>query len=82
VVAAIDGRIGTYQFDNGFLVHAFACSILSGTPHVPATGEIAEVGWYRPDEVPRPVSNVLHYALPDALAGLRDACRENLPRVS
>lgn len=82
VVAAIDGRIGTYQLDNGFVVHAFACSILSGTPHVPPTGEIAEVGWYRPDDVPRPVSNVLHYALPDAVAGVRDVLREDLPRVS
>jgi ADP-ribose pyrophosphatase YjhB (NUDIX family) len=58
VAAAIESRIGTYQLDNGFVAHAFACSITSGTPHVPATGEIAEVGWYAPDEIPEPVSNV------------------------
>jgi 8-oxo-dGTP pyrophosphatase MutT (NUDIX family) len=82
VTAAVDGLVGSYCLDNGFVVHAFACSILSGEPRVPATGEIAEVGWYLPGEIARPVSNVLHYALPDAVRGLRDIRRENLSRVS
>lgn len=82
VVATVEHLVGTYRLDNGFTAHVFACSIASGMPQLPDSGEIAEVGWHAVDEVPGPVSNVLHYALPDAVAGLRDVVRDNLPRVS
>jgi 8-oxo-dGTP diphosphatase len=79
---AVDHLIGLYQLQNGLLVHVFRCRILDGTPALPATGEIAEVGWFDPDALPAPVTNILQHALPDALAGERGVVRVGLARIN
>jgi hypothetical protein len=81
VVVAVDHLIGEYRLDDGFTAFAFRCMLLEGAPSVPPTGEIADVGWYRTDDLPTPRSNVLHYAVPDAIAGVRGVVRD-VPRVS
>jgi hypothetical protein len=53
-----------------------------GEPAVPPTDEIADVVWWDAHALPEPRTNVLHYALPDALAAARGVVRTNLPRVS
>jgi 8-oxo-dGTP pyrophosphatase MutT (NUDIX family) len=70
VAAAIDHRIGSYTFEDGFRAHVFRCRIVRGEPAVPTNGEIAEVRWASPEPLPSTRSNVLHYALPDAMQGL------------
>lgn len=80
--AAIAGRVGVYRLTSGFTVHLFAGRIVSGEPAAPATGEIAEVGWFFPDAIPRPVTNSLHHSLADVLAGRRDLLRTELPRLN
>ena len=82
VEAEIDHLIGVYGLDNGFYAYAFAAVIVAGEPSVPATGEIAEVVWHDARDLPRPRSNILHYAVADAVAGARGVIRTNLPRVS
>jgi 8-oxo-dGTP diphosphatase len=82
LVVGIEHRIGSYELDDGFTVAAFRCSIVSGVPRVPSTDEIAAVEWCDPAQLPEPISNVLHYAVPDALAGRRNVIRTNLPRIS
>ena len=52
----------------------FRCALI-GTGE-PTTEPGSSVGWYRPEELPRPVRGSLHYALPDLLAG-----RANVRRV-
>jgi ADP-ribose pyrophosphatase YjhB (NUDIX family) len=82
VVVRVQHLIGSYGLDNGFSAAAFLCSITEGEPAVPPTGEIAEVRWWPGAELPWPRSNLLHHALPDALAGRRNVRRAGLPRVS
>jgi 8-oxo-dGTP diphosphatase len=82
IVVRIDHLIGKYGLDNGFSVTAFRCSIIKGTPAVPLTGEIAEVRWWPATQLPWPRSNVLHYAVPDAVAGRQSVHRSRLPRIS
>lgn len=79
---SIRHRIGTYTLDNGFSIHAFLCAVVGGEPTVPDTGEIEHVEWHPYDSLPRPRSNILHYAVPDAVRGARDLVRQNLPRIS
>jgi hypothetical protein len=52
------------------------------SPAVPKTREISEVAWFRLDDIPRPVPNVLYNAVPDAIAGKRDIRRRDMRRVS
>jgi 8-oxo-dGTP pyrophosphatase MutT (NUDIX family) len=82
IVVRVHHRIGSYSLDNGFGAAAFLCSITEGEPAVPGTGEIAEVRWWPAAQLPWPRSNLLHYALPDAVAGRRNVQRVGLPRVS
>jgi 8-oxo-dGTP diphosphatase len=82
LVVAIEHRIGSYELADGFTVAAFRCAIVSGVPRVPSTDEIAEIEWCNPAQLPEPKSNVLDYAVPDALAGRRDVIRTNLPRIN
>lgn len=82
LVVRIEHRVGSYEFDDGFTVAVFYCSIVSGVPHVPSTYEIAEVEWCDVAQLPEPKSNVLDYAVPDALAGRRAVIRTNLPRIN
>ena len=79
----VEHLIGTYGLESGFTASAFRCSIVGDrTPTVPDTAEIAEIAWWPARELPAPRSNLLHYALPDAVAGRRGAVRRGLPRVS
>jgi ADP-ribose pyrophosphatase YjhB (NUDIX family) len=84
VRVAIEHLIGIYRLENGFGAHAFRCSITAGVPAVPdgARGEITEVGWYEVDAIPEPVTNLLHHALADAVAGARGVVRDGLPRIT
>ena len=82
LVVRIHHLVGAYGLENGFSAAAFLCSIAEGDPKVPATGEIAEVRWWPADRLPCPRSNLLHYAVPDAVAGRRNVRRVGLPRVS
>ena len=65
----VEHLIGSYTFDDGFIAYVFGCLILEGEPTVPPTGEIAEIRWAQPHDLPSPRSNVLHYAFPDAVRG-------------
>jgi ADP-ribose pyrophosphatase YjhB (NUDIX family) len=79
----IDDLVGLYRFLHGGLtVHVFRCRIVRGEPHAPASGEIAEVGWFSPDALPQPRTNILHHALPDVLAGGRGVVRDRLARLT
>jgi hypothetical protein len=42
---------------------------------LPEGDEIIEVGWFDPDDLPDPITNLLRYVLPDARAGRRGICR-------
>ena len=82
VVVAIDHVIGVYRLVSGLTVTLFRCSIANGAPALPESGEIAEVGWFRPDGIPEPRSNLLHHALDDIVAGRRGVVRDGLPRIN
>lgn len=82
VEVAVDHLVGRYTLDNGFTAYAFRCTILAGVPSVQNVEEIAWVGWHPSDDLPTPRSNILHDAVPDALAGHRGVVRTDLPRVS
>lgn len=82
LVVRVHHLVGTYGLDNGFSAAAFLCSIAEGDPAVPTTGEIAEIRWWPSSDPPSLRSNLLHYALPDAVAGRRNVRRIGLPRVS
>jgi 8-oxo-dGTP pyrophosphatase MutT (NUDIX family) len=77
----IDHLIGTYELPD-ILVHAFRCTVERGTPTLQSSDELSVVAWLRPDAIPSPRSNVLHYALDDALAGRRGVVRTGLPRIT
>ncbi len=78
----VEHLIGIYRLDNGFAVYVFRCRIVAGEPARPDTGEIDQVRWFAPDEIPAPVTNALHHALPDAVAGRRGVVRDGLARIT
>lgn len=82
IVVQIDHLIGSYGLDNGFSASAFLCSIVDGTPSAQSPDEIADVQWWPAAELPWPRSNLLHYAVPDAVAGRRNVRLVGLRRVS
>ena len=82
VRVAIEHVVGVYRLENGFTATLFGCSIASGEPVRPEGGEIAKVGWFNPDEIPEPTSNLLHHALPDIVAGRRGVVRDDLRRIN
>ena len=82
LAVSVEHLVGLYQLANGLLVYLFRCGILGGTAAVSDTGEIAEVGWFHPDALPSPVTNIVHHALPDALAQARGVVRVGLPRLN
>ena len=78
-----DVLVGSYDLaDSSLVAHLYRCTIVTGTPAVPDTGEIAEVRWWPVDALPQPETNLLHHALPDALAGRSGVIRHGLARVS
>ncbi len=75
--ARVINLIGIYYFAwEPWLAFAFRCEIVSGTPMVPATGEIAEVVWLDPQDLPSPQTNLLPRVLPDALSGMCGVVRD------
>jgi 8-oxo-dGTP diphosphatase len=84
IEVAVEHLIGVYRLETGFGAYAFRCRIVAGVPSVPAgaDGEIAEVGWHEVDAIPQPVTNLLHHALEDAVAGRRGVVRDGLPKVT
>ena len=54
-----------------FLGFGFLCRIVDGTPAVPETGEIAEVGWFDPLKLPQPTTNFAPQIIPPAHRGER-----------
>lgn len=60
----------------GHVVHVYVCRLLSGSPQLQPGGELAEVGWFTPGEIPEPHTNALRYSLADVVAG-----REGVERV-
>ena len=77
----IETLVGTYELPD-ITVSAFRCSIVSGEPALQPTDELSAVEWLLPDAIPDPKSNVLHYALDDALAGRSNVERTGLRRVT
>jgi 8-oxo-dGTP diphosphatase len=82
VEVAVDHLIGLYRLEDGVPMLLFRCRIVAGTAAVPDTDEIAEVGWCKADDLPAPVTNLLHHALPDAVAGGRGVVRTGLRRLN
>jgi 8-oxo-dGTP pyrophosphatase MutT (NUDIX family) len=78
----VEHVIGVYRLENGFTATLFRCSIANGEPVRPESGEIAEVGWFGPEEVPDPTSNLLHHALDDIVEGRRGVVRDDLRRIN
>lgn len=78
----IDHLVGVYRLVDGLTVSLFRCAVVDGEPSQPVTGEIAEVGWFAPRDIPEPRSNVLHHALEDVVAGRRGVVRDGLPRIN
>ena len=82
VVVGVENVVGIYRLDSGLTVSLFRCSVLDGVPAIPDTGEIAEVGWFAPDAIPQPTSNILHHALADVISGQTGVVRDALPRIN
>ena len=78
----IDHLVGVYRLVDGLTVSLFRCLLADGTPLRPTSGKIAEVGWFLPDAIPEPRSNLLHHALDDIVAGRRGVVRDGLPRIN
>jgi ADP-ribose pyrophosphatase YjhB (NUDIX family) len=57
VEVAIGTPLCTRSWEDGFVLHVFAATIERGTPHAPPG--VREVGWFDPDEPPRPHSRGL-----------------------
>ncbi len=61
ISVAVGIRVGTYVIAGNppHEVMVYLGSIRSGTPGVPSSGEIADVGWFALDAIPEPTTNVL-----------------------
>jgi len=51
-----------------WLTFAFRCEIERGTPTIPTTGEIAEIGWFDPSDLPEPLTHSAR-AIADGVVG-------------
>jgi 8-oxo-dGTP diphosphatase len=74
----VEHLIGSYGLKTGLTKVVFRCRIVSGAVSRPDPEEIAEIGWYPFDSLPRPLTNSLHYALPDIIGGTKDIVRDGL----
>lgn len=69
--------IGMYYFaDEPWPALTFGCSITSGQPAVRSSGEIAEIGWFDPDDLPTPLTSLAPRAISDAVSGGCELVRE------
>ena len=67
----VDRLIGLYTCPprGAWLAFVFRGVIERGQPALPDTGEIAEVGWFDPKQLPAPLYDSARYAVADALRG-------------
>jgi phosphatase NudJ len=79
---AIDHLVGIYRLAGGVTLVLCRCTIVDGEPQVPDTDEIADVGWFLPNQIPNPRSNILHHALDDVVTGRRGVVRDGLRRLN
>lgn len=77
---AVRDLIGVYVIVGRTQVAGFVylAEVISGEAAVPPTGEIAELGWYDPADLPEPLTNITVHALIDALAGRRGVVRDDI----
>jgi ADP-ribose pyrophosphatase YjhB (NUDIX family) len=77
VVAKAGELLGVYvsKADEWF-AFAFLAQITAGVPAVPAGGEIAEVGWFDPCDLPTPCPSLATALIADAVEGRRGVYRE------
>ncbi len=59
----------SFVADGRFQAHVFLAEIIRGTPMHPGTDEIAEIGWFDPDQLPQPVYITVEHAIADARRG-------------
>ena len=59
--------------------HVFLAEITRGAPAHPGTEEIADVGWFEPEQLPQPVYMTVAYAIADARGGNYGVLRELPP---
>ena len=59
----------SFVADGRFQAHVFLAEILRGTPMHPGSDEIAEIGWFDPDQLPQPVYITVEHAIADARRG-------------
>ena len=67
----LDHLIGVYCLrDRGSALRfIFAARIASGEPSAADENEIAEVGWFEPDDLPQPTTPTMSWGVRDAVAG-------------
>lgn len=66
---AVKRLIGMYYFaGEPWLAFAFHCELEGDSPRVPGTGEIADVGWFAPEDLPKPQTALLRHALGDVMS--------------
>jgi 8-oxo-dGTP diphosphatase len=82
VEVEVESVVGLYRLVSGLTVTLFRCSIVDGVPACPESGEIADLGWFDPEAIPHPISNILHHALADVVSDRRGVVRGGLPRIN
>jgi ADP-ribose pyrophosphatase YjhB (NUDIX family) len=77
VVATVGEFLGVYvSLADDFVAFGFLAQITSGSPSVPAGGEIVDVGWFDPTNLPSPCPTLATALIADAVAGRRGVYRE------
>jgi 8-oxo-dGTP pyrophosphatase MutT (NUDIX family) len=72
--------IGLYHFTypsgrmEPWLGYCFAGHLI-GTTTLPTSGEIADIGWFDPEKLPEPITNLLKHVIGDACAEARGVVR-------
>jgi 8-oxo-dGTP pyrophosphatase MutT (NUDIX family) len=62
--------------DRPGLRFVFEGTIVRGAPALQPGGEIAEIEWFSPDDLPQPMTHTGPHGIRDAVAGSRGAFRE------
>jgi 8-oxo-dGTP pyrophosphatase MutT (NUDIX family) len=78
VEVELDHLIGVYYLrsrKNG-LRFMFAARIVTGEPSAADANEIAEIGWFSPDQIPEPTTPTMPWGVKDAVAGERGRYRD------
>jgi 8-oxo-dGTP diphosphatase len=68
--------INSFVLQERYQAHVFLAEIVDGEPAHPGTEEIAEVGWFDPEQLPRPVYVTVELAIADARRGEYGILRE------